>query len=353
MKYAAYLAIASGLILILSGTLVNANAIMMPTSISLKVSSSWVNLNDTVTFSGSLVDSETGKGLSGKTVTIYREGPIIPEPLVSATTDKDGTFSVNWTAALDRNMDTHVTVLAQFNGDGNTMASRTGKTTFTVVLKPIDLVMTTNENKNRYFLGEKAFFSIALSDGSANFVDPDFLRATYDGNFVEMTREDVGRYTFQTSSLVKFEQHQFGVFAEKWGFKSTQKSITITTFGGQDHKPMTVTATKKGNDIRILVRNSELSPNNVYTFVGTFLGATAASGTATNWQFSVDDTTNSFAFKTTEGYLAPGKSVILKMKVEGNPTKLVWKAFDLYGKEHSTIRKLVQDSATTVRAIRG
>lgn len=353
MRYATYLAIASGLILILSGTLVNANAIMMPTSISLEVSSSWVNLNDTVTFSGSLVDEETGGGLSDETVTIYREGSIIPEPLVSAVTDKDGAFSVDWTAALDRNMDTHVTVLAQFDGDGNMMASRTGKTTFTVALKPLDLVMTTNENKNRYFLGERAFFSIALSDDSANFVDPDFLRATYDGNFVEMTREDVGRYTFQTPSLVKFEQHQFGVFAEKWGFKSTQKSITITTFGGNDYKPMTVTVAKKGDDIRILVRNAEFSPNNVYTFVGTFVGATAASGTATNWQFSVDDTTNSFAFKTTEGYLAAGKSVILKMKVEGMPTKLVWKAFDLYGKEHSTIRKLVQEGTTTVRAIRG
>jgi hypothetical protein len=341
------------LILLLSGTLVNANAQMMPTDITLEVSSSWVNLNDTVTFSGSLTNAQTGEGIAGQTITIYKMGPMGPLPFLTATTDEDGMYSVDWDAMLETNRNMPINLWAQFDGDGNALPSRTGKTTVTVALKPLELVLTTDSNVNAYSLGKKALFSVAFSDGAANFVDPDFVRATYDGKFVEMTQVDVGRYTFETSHLVKFEQHQFGVFAEKWGFKSAQKSTTITVFGVQDYKPMKVTAAKRGDDIRIVVRSSDLNANNVYTFVGTLVGGEATKGSATNWQFSIDHATNSFMFKTLEGYLAPGKSVTFKVKADGTPTQLLWKAFDLYGKEHSTIRAIAGSGATTVKPIRG
>ncbi|MEM2760455.1 MAG: hypothetical protein QXU32_11935 [Nitrososphaerales archaeon] len=351
MRYAVYFAIASGIVLLLPW-ISNTYAAAVPTNITLEVSSSRVHLNDTVTFSGSLADAATGEGLAGKTIVIYREGPIIPMPLVTATTGVDGTYSVDWTPWLETNRDMRVTVFAQFDGESDLAPGRSGKTSFTVALKPLELVMTTDGNKNRYHLGEKAFFSIALSDGMGNFVDPDFLRATYDGNFVEMKRQDIGRYTFETPYLVKFEQHQFGVFAEKWGFKPAQKSVTITTFGVKDNKPIKVTASMRSDDIRILIRNTELSPSKVYTFTGTFLGAIPVDGSATNWQFSIDRSTNSFTFKTTESYLAPGHFTTLKIKVNGSPTTLTWKAFDLYGKEHSTVRDIAGSGSTIVRAIR-
>jgi hypothetical protein len=352
MRYGSYFAIASSLILLLSGTLVNVNAVGQPTDITLEVSSTRVHVNDTVTFTGSLVDSATGQGIEGKTITIYREGPIIPVPFITAITGADGTFSAEWNAMLERNMNTPVTVFAQFDGDSNALPSRTGKTTFTIALKPIELFITTDGNKNKYSFGERALFSVALSDGSANFVDPDFLRATYDGKFVEMKNVAVGRYTFETSPLIKFEQHQFGVFAEKWGFHSSQKSLTITVFGGGDYKPIKVTTLKKGEDVRVMVRNNELSAANVYTFTGTFVGGVVKQGVGKNWQFSIDPLTKSFTFKTTEGYLPPGKSVILRVKVDGAPTELLWKAFDLYGKEHSTVRQMAGSGTTEVKSIR-
>ncbi|MFQ5941083.1 MAG: hypothetical protein ACE5KA_05225, partial [Nitrososphaerales archaeon] len=304
MRYGKYLAITSSLVLLLSGTLVNVKAFEQPTDITLEVSSSKIHVGDAIAFSGSLVNSETGSGIGGKTVTIYREGPMIPRPVVTAGTGPDGAFYAEWTATIERNRDTRVTVFAQFDGDVDALPSRTGKTTFTIALKPIELVMTTDGNKNRYKFGETALFSVAFSDGAANFVDPDFLRATYDGKFVEMTNVVVGRYTFETPHLIKFEQHQFGVFAEEWGFQSAQKSITITTFGGEDYKPLKVTASKRGNDIRIMVRNNELSANNVYTFIGTFIGGVPDFGTSRTWQFSTDPGSSSFTFKTTEGYLS-------------------------------------------------
>lgn len=352
MRYAQYFAIASVLVLLLSVTLSRADAVGQPTSISIEVSASKVNVGDTVTFSGSLVDARTGEGIEGKTITIYKEGPIGPVPFMTATTGIDGGFSVDWIADLERNSNTPITMSARFDGDSQYLPSRTGKTSFTVALKPLELVITTDGNKNKYFLGDKALISVALSDGSANFVDPDFLRATYDGRFVEMKKEDVGRYTFQTPQLVKFEQHQFGVFAEKWGYKSTQQSITITTFGVKGYKPMKVAASITGDDVRIIVRNGKLSPNNMYTFTGTFVGGIPISGSAKNWIFSVDPATNSFSFKTIEGFLPPGKMIIFKVKVDGEPTKLSWKAFDLHGKEHSTVRNVTDSGATAVKPIR-
>jgi|GEM_PF-2992575 len=351
MRNAVYFAIASGLLLLFSGTL-NAHAAMIPTDITMELSSSKVNVDDIVTVSGSLTSAATGEGLPWKPITIYRDGPIGPEALATTTTGAQGQYSVELPAKLERNRGVFITVFAQFDGDNLSLPSRTGKSTFTIELKPLELVITTDGNKNRYMLGEKAFFSVALSDGSGNFVDPDFLRGTYDGKFMELTREDVGRYTFETTKLVKFEQHQFGIFAEKWGFKSAQKSITVTVFGTHDLKPVKVTASKRGDDIRIMVKNSDLSPNNIYSIMGTFIGATATDGKADKWQFSVDSTTNSFTFKTIEGYLAPGQTVIFKIKADGTPSKLVWKAFDLYGKEHTTVRDIVAAGSTLVRPIR-
>ena len=347
-----YLAMAFCSILIFSGALANTYAVGEPTEITLEVSSSVTNVNDNVVFSGSLVNTNTGNGIEGKTITIYRAGPIIPISLITVATDRDGMFSAQWTAKLERSIDTPVTVFAQFDGDDDALPSRTGKTSFKISLKPLELIMTTDGNKNRYSLGDEAFFSVAFTDGAGNFVDPDFLRATYDGNFVEMSHLAIGRYTFETPHLVKFEQHQFGVFAEKWGFNSAQQSLTITTFGVHNYEPMRVKASIKGEEMRITVKNNELSPDNVYTFIGTLVGGLPREGTSEGWQFSINPVNNSFTFKIVEGYLSPGDSAVLKVKVDGIPTKLLWKAFDLYGKEHSTVREITGSGATTVKPIR-
>jgi hypothetical protein len=352
MRYGRVLAVASGLILLLSGTLANARAAGLAPDITLELSSLKVFVGDVMTFSGSLLDSDTGEGIMDKTVTIYRDGPIVPTPLVTAVTGQNGLYSVDWIATFERSKSTPMTVFAQFDGEGDIQGTRTGKTTFILDLKPLELTLTTDGNKNRYTLGQQAFVNVAFTDNLANFVDPDFLRATYDGKFVEMNKEDVGRYTFTTPPLVKFEQHQFGVFATMWGHQSAQKELTITAFGVHGYKPMKVSASQRGEDVRITVRNNDLSPSNVYTFVGTLIGGVPMSGSAKNWQFFPGNSADSFTFKAIEGYLPPGKSVVFKLKVDGSPTKLTWKAFDLYGKEHSTVRDIAGSGATTVKTLR-
>jgi len=346
MRRLQYLAVAASMVLLLSGVFGNANALQrQPTAITLDAPPSVVRHNDDVTFTGTLTDSETGEGIRDKTVIIYREGPIVPVPIAEALTGIDGAFSATWTATLDMNRDTPVTVFAQFDGDDTALPSRTGKTSFKIALIPINLEITTDGNKNRYFIGKTALFSVAFHDGMGNFFDPDVIKATYDGNFVSLNKVDVGRYTFETPRLVKFEQHQFGIFAEKFGYVSAQKSLTITVFGAEITKPVRVTASKVGDDIMIRVKNHPLSPGDVYTFTGKFLGASTLEGSSSSWQFSIDSATGSFIFKSLEKSLPSGKFTSFKVKADGAPTKLLWKALDLHGKE-------LASGATTVRAIR-
>ncbi len=341
-----YAAVSTGILLFLSVATVNASALrMQQTTISLDSLSSIVRPNDDVSFTGALTDANTGEGLRDKTIMIFREGPMGPEVIAEVLTGIDGGFSATWTAALDVNRDTPVTVFAQFDGDETALPSRTGKMSFTIALIPIILEMTTDSNKNRYSIGSTAFFSVAFHDGMGNFIDPDFIRATYDGNFVSMKKEEVGRYTFTTQRLVKFEEHQFGVFAEKFGYSSTQKSLTVTVFGAQIAKPVKVSAIKIGDDVRIKVKNNVLSPGEIYTFKGKFLDGSAVESSSGMWKFSVNPATDSFSLKSLEKSLSPDKSTIFMVKVQGTPTKLLWQALDLHGKQ-------LADGASSVVAVR-
>jgi len=341
-----YVAVSTGMLLVLSVTVGSASALrMQPTAMSLDSLPSSVSPNDEVTFTGMLTNANTGEGLRDKTITIFREGPTGPMVIAEALTGIDGSFSTTWTASLDVNRDTPVTVFAQFDGDEASLASRTNKMSFRIALIPLNLEITTDSNKNRYSVGSMAFFSVAFHDGMGNFVDPDFIRATYDGKFVSMNKEEMGRYTFETTRLVKFEEHQFGVFAEKLGYTSAQKSLTVTVFGAQIAKPVKVTALKIGDDVRIKVKNSILSPGEIYTFMGKFVEGSAVGSSSGAWQFTVNPTANSFTFKSLQKSLASDKSIMFKVKVEGTPTKLLWQALDLHGKQFA-------DGTSSVIAIR-
>lgn len=334
MKQVQYLALAIGILLVLSGAVVSANAQRkQPTSITLDTPPSVVRSDEIVTFTGMLSDADTGEGIRNKSIVIYREGPIVPIPIAEALTGIDGNFSTTWTARLDTNKDSPVTVFAQFDGDETTMSSRTGKTSFRIALIPIDLEITTDGNKNRYGLGDRALFSVAFHDGMGNFVDPDNMKATYDGNFISLNNIEVGRYTFETPQLVRFEQHQFGVFVDKFGYASAQKSLTITVFGATIPEPVKVTAVKFGDDLKIRVKNHLLSSGDIYTFRGEFIGATLMESSADKWRFSIDTTANSFTFKSIENSLTPGQSSYFNVNTDGTPTQLFWKALGLNGKE--------------------
>lgn len=75
-----YLAVAAAVLLLLSGVIVNASSVQnQRTAITLDAPPSVVNHNDVVTFTGTLINPDTGEGIPDKSVKIYREGPIGPE----------------------------------------------------------------------------------------------------------------------------------------------------------------------------------------------------------------------------------------------------------------------------------
>lgn len=290
-----------------------------------------VSHKDAVTFSGTLVDAATGEGIGGKPVTVYREGSLGVMPIDQVVTAANGVFSVEWVAELEFNRDTPVTVFAQFSGDAGTMSTKTTKQTLKITLIPIKLEITTDRGKLKYYLGEKATFTVKIYDGSGNFLDPDVIKPTYDGKFVTMKKADVGKYTFETPQLVRFEQHQFGAFVEKFGYVSAQKSMTMTVFGAEIKNPLRVTAAQQGDIVRILIKSNSLSPHVAYSFSGKLVGATVVDGSsAKNWKFSKSG--DSFVFKSTSGAITAGKAMMFGVKYEGTPEKLVWQVFDEYGK---------------------
>ncbi len=339
-----YFAIAAGVMLLLSGVLANANAAMRPTALTLSVDPMVINHGGTVTFSGMLTNADTGEGIAGKTVRIHMEAGMGPAPIASGMTNADGAYTIIWQANLERNRDTPITVLAQFDGDGTAMPSRTAKITYKIALIPVNLEITTDTDKNRARVGDRVMFNVAIYDGNGNFLDPEVIKSTYQGNFVQMMKVDVGRYTFETPRLTKFD-NQFGVFIETLGYVSAQKSLTVTAFGAHTLKPMKTTASKVGDNITVRVTSSVLNPSDIYTFRGQLINATPVEGSATNWQFSVENPIGTFVFKSLSGALKPGGTKVFKVKADGTPEKLFWEVRDLNG-------KVVASGVTVVKALR-
>jgi len=78
-----------------------------------------VDLNSIVTFEGKLITSDLGKGVGNAEIGIYERDRSFmgDDVLVSAITNKDGTFSIDWKAKQQDWWDDSVEVYARFEGD--------------------------------------------------------------------------------------------------------------------------------------------------------------------------------------------------------------------------------------------
>lgn len=87
-----------------------------------------VELNSTVTFEGTLVTGDTGIGVGDAKIVIYERDRSFMgnDVLVLGMTDKDGRFSIEWTAKQQDWWDDSVEVFAQFEGNTKYNPSQTG-----------------------------------------------------------------------------------------------------------------------------------------------------------------------------------------------------------------------------------
>ncbi|MGH9877319.1 MAG: hypothetical protein ACRD5H_06750 [Nitrososphaerales archaeon] len=96
--------------------------------------------------------------------------------------------------------------------------------------KPLGLEIVTAlvADKESYEIGDAATFMVTFTDLEGNPINPDTIRAYYDGKLVQLEQLNVGLYTYVTPSLTK-SHHQLIVSADKQDFATdtTYMSISI------------------------------------------------------------------------------------------------------------------------------
>lgn len=81
-------------------------------------------------------------------------------------------------------------------------------------------------DRMRYETDDAAKFTVTFTDLEGNNVEPDTMRALYDGKLIQLEKQDLGVYTFKTPALTK-AHHQLIVSAEKTGFGTDTAYLSI------------------------------------------------------------------------------------------------------------------------------
>jgi hypothetical protein len=243
MKMLPYVAVYLSLILVFSAGLASYNvpataAKQAATIVSIDEFPTKVRPGDQVTLTGMLTTAE-GEPINQSPVNIY----ILtsePQLIVVATgvTGIEGTFEVVWDVQLvpiykaimdvTKSFDTQVVSLfAQFEGDENFAASKTGKTTVTIEVNSIKTFVTTD--KKVYKEGETAIVFIGFVDSDDEFLDPDTMNANFNLDPIadKLEKKKEGSYTFITPPLQK-GHNQVSVVPDKEGYNTQTEVVTIT-----------------------------------------------------------------------------------------------------------------------------
>ncbi|MFQ5941643.1 MAG: hypothetical protein ACE5KA_08105 [Nitrososphaerales archaeon] len=128
-----------------------------------------------------------------------------------------------------------ITVLRPFNERTQELENEKGELIITsreyrepVTSKKVDqkIVATAELEKTHYKIGEIAIFTVTFTDLEGNAIDPDTIKAVYDGKMIQLKRQDIGIYTYATDTLTK-EHHQLIVNAEKKEFDTDTTFLSI------------------------------------------------------------------------------------------------------------------------------
>lgn len=81
-------------------------------------------------------------------------------------------------------------------------------------------------DKTEYKVGDAAVFTVTFNDANGNPIDPDTIRAIYNGKMAELQKDEKGVYTFTTQPLIK-EHQQLIVSVDKSGFPTDTTYLSI------------------------------------------------------------------------------------------------------------------------------
>jgi hypothetical protein len=170
--------------------------------------------------------------------TYFRDGLQHFEEVAFACT---GVNQINTTADGNRG----IMVETAINDDGREVMNEKGELIITsreyrqpIVVEDmqksvkLEIVTSIETNKLSYETGETAVFTVTFTDLEGNPIDPDAIKAYYDGKIVALEQEDIGIYTYTTPELTK-DNHQLVVSADKRDFAAdtTYLSIPIHRIG--------------------------------------------------------------------------------------------------------------------------
>lgn len=228
MKLTKSLAISLGTLLLLSGALVTTSAQPVKlTFLTLDPIPSVVATGDEVSFTGTLTTIE-GTGLADMTIEIREERTGGINVLATATTDENGAFAATWIADLaDPARDRIMKVFAAFSGAPGYSAATSSMLGMRVAIQPMKVSITFD--KQTYFAGEVATFTIKFSSPAGTPIDPESIRAIYDGFTVSLERKSEGVYIYKTPPVTP-PTHTLQIIAEKHGYKLFNDATTITVF---------------------------------------------------------------------------------------------------------------------------
>ena len=89
-----------------------------------------------------------------------------------------------------------------------------------------EVVTTIATDKANYEIDDPATFTVTFTDLEGNTINPDTIRAYYDGKLVQLEQQDTGLYTYTTLGLTK-AHHQIIVSAEKTDFATDTTYLSI------------------------------------------------------------------------------------------------------------------------------
>jgi len=89
-----------------------------------------------------------------------------------------------------------------------------------------EIVTTVASDKTNYKIDDAATFTVTFTDLEGSTIDPDAIKAYYDGKIVQLEMLDTGVYTYTTPGLTK-AHHQLIVSAEKADFATDTTYLSI------------------------------------------------------------------------------------------------------------------------------
>lgn len=199
-------------------------------ALEIKTIPSYVPGGQKVLIAGKLIDANKGDGVQGVNVKILDNRPLDKRMLGEARTDDNGNFNFIWYASpTERGNDRSMSIIAKFDGTptyGNTV-SHDRSLKVQVDRITLDLIY----KKQNFGSGDRVIVLAAFKTFGDKTIDPDEMKATFDGREVTMIRQTTGIYEYMSLANAK-PAHLFTVKAIKLPdgelpFGSVVGSVTI------------------------------------------------------------------------------------------------------------------------------